>query len=69
MSWISTGTAAKILGVSTQTVRNLHRAGRLPGRRTGFGKVKAILYERDAVERLKAERDGCSTGNNAQSAQ
>jgi excisionase family DNA binding protein len=35
MEWLTTGQAAKALGVSSQTIRRMYAQGRIKGHRTG----------------------------------
>ncbi len=50
---MTTGEAARVLGLSTDMVRLLERDGRLPSRRTTNG---LRLFRRGEVEKLAAER-------------
>lgn len=51
---LSTAQAARMLDRSTDRVRQLVRAGRLPAQMTPLGR----LYDRRDVERLAAQRGG-----------
>jgi excisionase family DNA binding protein len=52
--FLLTNEAARVLGVSPQTVRVLERTGRLPALRTEGG---VRLFDRRDVERLARERE------------
>lgn len=52
-----TGDAARLLGISSEMVRFLARAGRLHPIRTESG---VRIFDRDEVLRLKAEREAAN---------
>lgn len=52
-TWLTTGQAAKALGVSTTRVLALARSGRLPHIRTGHGR----LFDPAGVDALLRNRD------------
>ncbi len=56
---LTTGDAARILGVSADSVRVYERAGRLAATRTAGG---VRLFTREDVERLAGERAGREKG-------
>ncbi len=55
---MTTGEAARVLGLSPDMVRWIERVGRLPAQRTTNG---VRLFRRDDVERLAAERAGATS--------
>jgi excisionase family DNA binding protein len=57
-----TGSVARLLNVSAETVRLWERTGRLPAIRVD-GRVR--LFERRDVQRLARERELAATGNEA----
>jgi excisionase family DNA binding protein len=59
--YIGPSEAARIVGVSAQTIRDWVAAGKLPALRTGIGRV----FEIRAVERLAQERAARKTAGAA----
>jgi excisionase family DNA binding protein len=62
---MSTGTAAKALDVSLQTVRNWVRSGKLSGTQTASGRVRVDAASVDAVLRARSAVPRPTTGTPA----
>jgi excisionase family DNA binding protein len=60
-----TGDVARVLGVSAETVRFLHRIGRLPALKTERGVRLFALSDVDALKRKRDERRSASADPNA----
>lgn len=57
--WVSAGTAAEILNVDRSTITRLMQSGKLlPSTHIDHGKHRVPLFDRHAVERLRAIRSG-----------
>lgn len=60
LPYVFASEAARMIGVSEQTLRTWEHTGRLVPSRIANGHVSVRVYQRDEVERIAAERRGAS---------
>jgi hypothetical protein len=58
VEYIEAREAARMLGMSQRTVRNLAAKGRLETRRNGEGVAARLVVSTASIERLRSERQG-----------
>lgn len=58
VEYVEAREAARMLGMSQRTVRNLVANGRLETRRNGEGAAARLVVSTASIERLRSERQG-----------
>lgn len=61
-TFVTTTAAARLLGVTTQTIRRMVRSGELPARRLENDYNGKFIIERSEVEHLKVMRELAAAG-------